>query len=228
MYVFPNTSRLGWACMNMRTYPRYPFPKSLPSGKGLTFASLKFIYLCLYVSIIRHNREVYFAIILPNIVFSFENSYFCVSITNGYIMWQRIQTLYLGTATALIFSMFFCIFATIIGPDGAEVTIRYTEKMPYLVLMIMLITAHVAACASFKTFFLQARVSVIAGLLAIGFQAWIGLDILLNREGMSFSITALFPLVAAFLDFIAAKKSMVDEMTVQAVKSARKSRRNRK
>ena len=45
---------------------------------------------------------------------------------------------------------------------------------------------------------------------------------------MTFSITALFPLAAAFLDFMAAKRSMVDELTVQTVKTARKSRKNRK
>ena len=143
-------------------------------------------------------------------------------------MWQRIQTLYLGTATALIFSMFFCTFATIIGPDGAEVTIRYSEKMPYLVLMIMLITAHIAATASFKAFFLQARVSVIAGLLAIGFQIWLAIDFFINRNAMVFNVTALFPLAAAALDFMAAKRSMVDEMTIQSVKSARKARKKRR
>ena len=127
-----------------------------------------------------------------------------------------------------MFSMFFCIFATIIGPDGAEITIAYREKLPYLVLMVMLITAHIAATASFKTFFLQARVSIIAGLLALGFQIWIGIDILLNMNEMSFSFTALFPLAAAALDFMAAKRSMVDEMTVQAVRSTRKNRRKRK
>jgi hypothetical protein len=142
-------------------------------------------------------------------------------------MWQRIQTLYLGIATALIFSMFFCTFATIIGPDGNEAFIRYSEKLPYLTLLIMLITAHIAATASFKTFFLQARVSVIAGLVALGFQIWIAADILANRNDMTFSFTALFPLAAAFLDFAAAKRSMVDEMTVQAVKGVRKSRKNR-
>ena len=142
-------------------------------------------------------------------------------------MWQRIQTLYLGVATALMFSMFFCIFATIIGPDGAEITIAYREKLPYLVLMVMLITAHIAATASFKTFFLQARVRVIAGLLALGFQIWIGIDILRNINEMSFSFTALFPLAASALDFMAAKRSMVDEMTVQAVRSTRKSRRKK-
>lgn len=140
-------------------------------------------------------------------------------------MWQRIQTLYLGTATALMFSMFFCTFATIIGPDGAEVTIRYSEKLSYLSLMIMIIIAHVAAVASFKVFFLQARVSVIAALLAIGFQIWLAIDIFTNRGEMSFSITALFPLVAAFLDTLAAKRSMVDEMTVMAVRSAKKARK---
>jgi hypothetical protein len=142
-------------------------------------------------------------------------------------MWQRIQTLYLGISTALIFSMFFCIFATIVGPDGAEATIAYREKLPYLVLMIMLMTAHIAATASFKTFFLQARVSIIAGLLALGFQIWIGIDILLNMNEMSFSFTALFPLAAAALDFMAAKRSMVDEMTVQTVRQIRKRRKNR-
>lgn len=140
-------------------------------------------------------------------------------------MWQRIQTLYLGTATFLIFFMFFSTFATIVGPDGSEVTIRYVEKLPYLTLMIMLITAHIAATASFKVFFLQARVAVIAGLLALGFQLWLAIDFWMNKDVMSFSITALFPLAAAFLDFISAKKSMVDEMTLQAVKSTRKSKK---
>ena len=143
-------------------------------------------------------------------------------------MWQRIQTLYFGIATALIFSMFFCTFATIVGPEGSDITIRYSEKMPYLVLLIMLITAHIAATASFMTFFLQARVGVIAGLLALGFQGWIAFDVIRNLGEMAFSFTALFPIAAAFLDFVAAKKSMVDEMTVQAVKSARKAGRKRK
>ncbi len=142
-------------------------------------------------------------------------------------MWQRIQTLYLGTATALVFSMFFCTFATIVGPNGSEVTIGYSEKWPYLMLLIMMFIAHVAATASFKAFFLQARVAIIAALLAIGFQIWLGVDILMNRHEMSFSFTAVFPLAAVVLDVMAAKRSMVDELTITAVKSAKKARRKR-
>ena len=142
-------------------------------------------------------------------------------------MWQRIQTLYLGIATALIAAMFFCRFATIAGPDGGEEFIRYYEKMPFLVLMIMLLTSHIAAVSTYKAFFLQARVCVIAGLLALGFQIWLITDCIKYWNDMSFSISTLFPLAAAFLDFISAKKSMVDEMTIQAVKGIRKNRRKK-
>ena len=96
-----------------------------------------------------------------------------------------------------------------------------------LTLLIMLTVAHIAAVASFKVFFLQARVSMIAALLAIGFQIWLGIDIIRNINVMSFSITAVFPLAAAILDFMAAKRSMVDEMTVQTVRQVRKRRKNK-
>ncbi len=142
-------------------------------------------------------------------------------------MWQRIQTLYLGASAALVFSMFFCTFATIAGPNGTEVTIGYSEKWPYLMLMIMMFIAHVAAVASFKVFFLQARVATIAALLSLGFQIWLGIDIFMNRHEMSFSITAVFPLAVTVLDFMAAQRSMVDEMTVTAVKSVKKLKRRK-
>mgnify|MGYP002508730259 CR=1 FL=1 len=142
-------------------------------------------------------------------------------------MWKRIQTLYLGISTALILSMFFCKFATIIGPAGEELSIGYHEKLPYLVMLIMLFTAHVAATASFKVFFLQARVSMIAALMAIGFQIWIAVDFIRFHDEMTFSFTALFPLTAAILDFMAAKRSLVDEMTISAVRSVKSSRRRR-
>ena len=143
-------------------------------------------------------------------------------------MWQRIQTLYLGISTALMFSMLFSNFATIIGPDGAEAVIGYHEKLPYLIMLIMLLTAHIAATASFKAWFLQARVSVIAALMALGFQIWLGIDFLRFRTEMVFSFTMLFPLAAAVLDFMAAKRALVDEMTLAAVRSARKSHKNRR
>ena len=143
-------------------------------------------------------------------------------------MWQRIQTLYLGISTALIFSMFFCTFATIIGPQGEELTIGYHEKLPYLTMLIMLFTAQIAATASFKAFFLQARVAMIASLMAIGFQIWLAVDVIRFHGDMTFSFTTIFPFAAAILDGMAAKRSLVDEMTITAVKSVKGSRRSKR
>ena len=140
-------------------------------------------------------------------------------------MWKRIQTLYLGISTALILSMFFCKFATIIGPAGEELSIGYHEKLPYLVMLIMLFTAHVAATASFKAPFLQARVAMIAALMSMGFQIWLTVDIIRFVNEMTFHITALFPLAAAILNFMAAKRALVEEMTITAVKSLKSARR---
>ena len=140
-------------------------------------------------------------------------------------MWRRIQTIYLGISTALILSMFFCNFATIIGPAGEELAIAYREKLPYLAMLIMLFTAHVAATASFKTPFLQARVAMIAALMSVGFQIWLGVDILRFMDEMTFHITALFPLAAAVLNIMAAKRALVEEMTITAVKSMKSARR---
>ena len=139
-------------------------------------------------------------------------------------MWKRLQTIYLGISTALILSMFFCNFATIIGPAGEELTIAYREKLPYLGMLIMLITAHIAATASFKVPFLQARVAMIAALMSLGFQICLGVDILRYMNEMTFHLTALFPLAAAALNFMAAKRALVEEMTIKAVKSMRSAR----
>ena len=124
-------------------------------------------------------------------------------------------------------ALFFCNFATIIGPDGTEVTIRYYEKTPYLVLMIMTLTAHVCAVFSYKLRFLQARVCIITALLALGMQVWFFMDFMKFRHDMVFSITMVFPLVMTILDVMAAKNSMVDEVTVSAIRSVKKARRRR-
>ena len=140
-------------------------------------------------------------------------------------MWKNLQTLYLGISTALIASLFFCNFATIVAPGGEELAIAYREKLPYLAMLIMLFTAHVAATASFKVPVLQARVAMIAALMSIGFQVWLAVDIFRFLNEMTFHITALFPLAAAVLNIMAAKRALVDEMTITAAKSMRSARR---
>ena len=125
-------------------------------------------------------------------------------------MWQRIQTLYLAIATGLVAALFFSNIAAIIGPGGEEIGIRYYEKSSFLVLMIMMLTAHVCSIFSYKSWALQARVCMLAALLALGFQIWLGIDFIRFRHDMVFNITGVFPIVCFILDVLAARAAMID------------------
>ena len=48
----------GRQYMNMKISPRYPFPKSLPSGKGLAIASLKVYLLFVCFPYVSRGRKV--------------------------------------------------------------------------------------------------------------------------------------------------------------------------
>jgi hypothetical protein len=125
-------------------------------------------------------------------------------------MLKRIHNLYIFAATLLTGSMFFCNFARILGPEGAELTIRYYEKLPYLVMLIMLLTAGVLAIFSYRNNILQARVCTLTALMLIGFQIWLGVDFLRYHNEMIFSITMMFPVAAAILNLLAARATMID------------------
>jgi hypothetical protein len=68
---------------------------------------------------------------------------------------------------------------------------------------------------------------MLTALMLIGFQIWLGVDFLRFRSDMVFSFTLMFPLVSAILNIMAARSALVDEMTLQAVKGVRKTRRKR-
>ena len=140
-------------------------------------------------------------------------------------MRKKSQTYFIGVATLLTISMFFCRFATIIGSRGEELGIMYYEKLPYAVMLIMLMTAGICAVFCHKFPMLQARVCILSALMLIGFQIWLGVDFFRFRNEMVFSPTMLFPLASAILNIMAARKALVDKVTLQAVKSIRSSQR---
>jgi hypothetical protein len=143
-------------------------------------------------------------------------------------MWKRIQTLYLAISTGLIISLFFCRYATDLTLTGREAVIMYYEYMPYLLMLIMLLTANIFAVCSFKAPMLQARVSMISALISLGFMIWLGIEFLMYKNQMVFSVTMLFPLLIAFLDFIAGRNAMLDGFTIQAAQRRRNQARHNK
>lgn len=142
-------------------------------------------------------------------------------------MWQRIQTLYLAIATALLASMFFCKFATIVGPQGNDLEIMYWEKIPYVTLLAISTIGNIFSLFAFKIRMPQMRVATGAAILLLAFQCWIVVDLARNWNEMSFSVTAIFPLIAAILDIMAARSILLDEAMVQSSARLRASKRKR-
>ena len=136
-------------------------------------------------------------------------------------MWKRIQNLFLVASTALIISLFFCKVGTVTGETGSNASINYYEVTSYLIMNIMLLTANVLALCCLKNPLLQARVCIIAGLLMVGFQIWLIIDFFRFKDSMIFSVTMLFPLLEAFLNFLAGRNAMIDGFTVQAIQRKR-------
>ena len=143
-------------------------------------------------------------------------------------MWKKIHTIYSIVATLLSASMFFFSFATILGPEGTELKIMYYEKLPYLFMLIMLLAGGVCSVFTYRNGFLQARVCILTALMLIGFQIWLGVDFLRFRHDMVFSISAIFPIVAAILHVLAARGALVEGMTLQTAEKVLKNRKKRR
>ena len=122
-------------------------------------------------------------------------------------MWQRIQTLYLAVALGLLVAMFW--------------------HVSYLWWLILLGTAcfmQVVAVLAYKFRLFQMRTAIIAALMLLGLQVWMAI-VYLTGDKSAFNVTAVFPVVAAILDFLAAKAILKDELLVRSASRLRASKR---
>lgn len=133
-------------------------------------------------------------------------------------MWQRIQTLYLAISTLLIISLLFCNVVNIIGTDGHVEQVRYYDNIVYIVFIISIISGNGFTLFSYKARTVQMRLCIIEALIMTGFQIWIGVDYLkwMKTDEMVFSFTAVFPIISAILNVMAARCIALDEAIVQA------------
>ena len=143
-------------------------------------------------------------------------------------MWQRVQTLYLAIATALIAAMLFSAKAVIPGSEGtADTVIRFTSYIPYLILIIITGILDILALTTWKHKVFQRRTAVLAALITIALQAWLAVDFFTADAAVVFRVPAVFPAVAAIFDFLAARAILADEMLVRSASRLRSAKRRR-
>ena len=133
-------------------------------------------------------------------------------------MWQRVQTLYLLLATGLVVSLFFCTKAG---------DIPYTEYWPYLVLLLITGFLQVMALTTWKHRVFQMRTASLSAIILIALQGWLVYDFISTHNTPVFHVTAVFPIVAAILDFLAARSILADEMLVRSADRLRAAKRKK-
>lgn len=133
-------------------------------------------------------------------------------------MWQRIQTLYLLLATGLVVSLFFCMKAG---------DIPFTDYWPYLVLLIVTGFLQVMALTTYKHRVFQMRTAVLSAIILVGFQGWLVYDFISTHNDPVFHVTAVFPIVAVILDFLAARSILADELLVRSADRLRSAKRKK-
>ena len=144
-------------------------------------------------------------------------------------MWQRLQTLYLCIATGLIVALFFSVKAFTLGSGGVHsVDLTYIKYTPYLILLILITILQLLAVFTFNARVFQMRTAVLSAILMIALQTWIGVDYFTADKEWIFKFTAVFPLVAAILNFIAARYILRDQLLVESVSHLRSRKKNHK
>ena len=144
-------------------------------------------------------------------------------------MWQRLQTLYLCIATGLIVALFFSVKVFTLGPGGVHsVELTYIKYTPYLILLILITILQLLAVFTFNARVFQMRTAVLSAILMIALQTWIGVDYFTADKEWIFKFTAVFPLVAAILNFIAARLILRDQLLVESVSHLRSRKKNHK
>ena len=73
------------------------------------------------------------------------------------------------------------------------------------------------------------RLCIISAIVLLAFQIWIGVNYFFPPEEVEnnivFSFTAIFPVIAAILDVLAARNIMLDEAMVQSAARLRSTKR---
>jgi len=141
-------------------------------------------------------------------------------------MIQRIQTLFLLIAAGLVLSMAFCNMsesAISTLPDGTleQSVQRYVDDLTAISLILMSFALIVVTIFDFRKRLRQIRMCNICSLLLLGFQIFLCIKYFKSPEGQIFSVTAVFPIAAAILCFIAMRYIARDEALVMSASRLR-------
>lgn len=137
-------------------------------------------------------------------------------------MWQRVQTLYFGIIVALMAALLSGNFATV---PGTEDTMRYTEYLPYAVLIVISLAANLVALFCWGRRSLQIRLAGGAAVVLLALQVWIAVGYFKLPDAYVVRWTAVLPLAALIFEILAMRGVYADEMLVRSASRLRSAKR---
>ncbi len=140
-------------------------------------------------------------------------------------MWQRVQTLYLAISTILIAVLFFLPKAIV---ETSDSEIMFTNSVAYIVLLAVILVLNFIALFTYKVRILQMRTAMLSALVIVGLQIYIAVDFYFTHDEIVYRPYALFPLMSIFLNILAFRSILADQLLVESASSLRKSRRERR
>ena len=140
-------------------------------------------------------------------------------------MIQRIQSLYLLASSGLLFSLF---FRPLMRNLDGETIMKFTQYWPFLIFAIVTFVLSFFSIFIYKRRIQQMRICIYNMLVLLAFQGWIAYMYFTRLDGAVFTISAVFPIVAAIFVFMAFRKISEDEALVQGMNSLRDMTKNRK
>jgi hypothetical protein len=105
---------------------------------------------------------------------------------------------------------------------SVEESVKYSDIKPLLIMNIITLLLSFVSVFLYKYRMIQIRVSIFNSIILLGFQGWILWLFFTRPEDSAFSVTALFPLIAAILLFSAIRYIARDEAMVRSTSRLRK------
>ncbi|MBR4660676.1 MAG: DUF4293 family protein [Bacteroidales bacterium] len=123
-------------------------------------------------------------------------------------------------AGLLMLSTLACEMCYGLDEEGLRESIRFTDRSQFMIFSFVTFSLTIVAAASSKKRLLQARICLLDSIMLLFYQIWIGVWFFRLHQVYTFTVAAIFPLIAAILLGVAISFILRDEARFMASNAA--------
>ena len=133
-----------------------------------------------------------------------------------YFTWKRIQTLLIAIAGGLLLSTLFLdmCYADVPSKTGGfeHYSIAFRERYQFLIFSFVTFALTIVTIGYYKQRIMQIRLCILNSILLLFYQIWLVVAFFQLNEAFTFTVAALFPMIAIILLLTAANFIWKDEV----------------